>query len=99
MRRWQSARRSRRSAGSRSPALGAEHVGRLLPAADDASTRDLYNRYVGPHFKVDGQTDPKVVATALPLVAEELRTITGRAVDVPPTEEIYRSDLTAGRAP
>src|SRR5215207_3809717 len=99
MRRWQSARRSRRSAGSRSPALGAEHVGRLLPTADDASARNFYDRYVGPHFKANGQPDPEVVATALPLVAEELRTITGRTVDVPPAEEIYRSDLTAGWAP
>ena len=77
------------------PALGAEHVGRLLPAADDAAARDFYDRYVGSHFKADGLPDPEVVARALPLVAEELRIITGRAVDVPPAEEIYRSDLTA----
>jgi NitT/TauT family transport system substrate-binding protein len=81
------------------PALGAEHVGRLLPAADDASARDFYDRYVGPYFKADGQPDPEVVATALPLVEEELRIITGRAVDVPPAEEIYRSDLTTDWAP
>jgi len=81
------------------PALGAQHVGRLLPAADDASARDFYDRYVGPHFKPGGQPDPEVVARALPLVAEELRIITGHAVDVPPAEEIYRAELTAAWAP
>jgi hypothetical protein len=81
------------------PALGAEHVGRLLPAADEASARGFYDRYVGPHFKADGQPDPEVVSRALPLVAEELRIITRRAVDVPPADEIYRSDLTAVWAP
>jgi NitT/TauT family transport system substrate-binding protein len=75
------------------PALGAEHVGRLLPAADDATARDFYDRYVGSRFKASGLPDPDVVARALPLVAEELRIVTGRVVDVPPAEEIYRSDL------
>jgi len=77
------------------PALGAEHVGRLLPDADATIARDFYDRYVGSRFKADGQPDPEVVASALPLVAEELRIITGRVVDAPPAEEIYRSDLTA----
>jgi ABC-type nitrate/sulfonate/bicarbonate transport system substrate-binding protein len=81
------------------PALGAEHVGRLLPAADDATARDFYDRYVGSRFKADGMPDPEVVARALGLVAQELRIITGRAVDAPPGEEIYRSDLTADWAP
>jgi NitT/TauT family transport system substrate-binding protein len=81
------------------PALGAEHVGRLLPRADDASARDFYDRYVGPHFKAHGQPDPAVVARALALVAQELRIITGQPVDVPPAEEIYRSELTAAWAP
>jgi NitT/TauT family transport system substrate-binding protein len=81
------------------PALGAEHVGRLLPAADAATARDYYDRYVGSRFKASGQADPEVVARALPLVAEELRIITGRAVDLPPAEEIYRSDLTAAWTP
>jgi hypothetical protein len=81
------------------PALGAEHVGRLLPAADDTTARDFYDRYVGSRFKADGQPDPEVVARALPLVAEELRIITGRVVDAPPAEEIYRSDLTAAWTP
>jgi len=81
------------------PALGAEHVGRLLPAADDARARDFYERYVGSRFKADGRPDPDVVARALPLVAEELRIITGRVVDVPPAGEIYRSDLTAAWTP
>jgi hypothetical protein len=40
-----------------------------------------------------------VVARALPLVADELRNITGRVVDVPPAEEIYRSDPTAAWTP
>jgi probable F420-dependent oxidoreductase len=66
------------------PALGAEHVGRLLPTADDAAARDFYDRYVGSWFKADGLADAGVVAGALPLVAEELRIITGRAVHVPP---------------
>jgi hypothetical protein len=73
------------------PALGAEHVGRLLPGADDAAARDFYDRYVGSRFKADGQPDPEVVAQALPRVAAELQIITGRAVDVPPAQEIYRS--------
>jgi len=30
---------------------------------------------------------------------EELRIVTGRAVDVPPRDAIYRSDLTGGRMP
>jgi ABC-type nitrate/sulfonate/bicarbonate transport system substrate-binding protein len=81
------------------PALGAEHVGRLLPAADDATARDFYERYVGSRFKAHGQPDPEVVARALPLVAEELRIITGRAVEVPLAQEIYRSDLTAAWTP
>jgi NitT/TauT family transport system substrate-binding protein len=81
------------------PALGAEHVRRLLPAADDATARDYYDRYVGSRFKSDGQPDPDVVARALELVAQELRIITGRAVEVPPADEIYRSDLTAAWAP
>jgi ABC-type nitrate/sulfonate/bicarbonate transport system substrate-binding protein len=81
------------------PALGADHVGRLLPAADDASARDFYDRYIGPYFKSDGQPESEVVTRALPLVAEELRIITGRAVEVPPAEEIYRSDLTAAWSP
>jgi ABC-type nitrate/sulfonate/bicarbonate transport system substrate-binding protein len=81
------------------PALGAEHVGRLLPAADDATARDFYERYVGSRFKAHGQPDPEVVARALPLVAEELRIITGRAVEVPRAQEIYRSDLTAAWTP
>ena len=42
------------------PALGAEHVGRLLPAADDATARDFYDRYVGSRFKADGHPDPEV---------------------------------------
>jgi NitT/TauT family transport system substrate-binding protein len=81
------------------PALGAEHVGRLLPAADAATARDYYDRYVGSRFKASGLPDPEVVARALPLVAEELRIITGRVVDAPPAEEIYRSDLTAAWTP
>jgi ABC-type nitrate/sulfonate/bicarbonate transport system substrate-binding protein len=81
------------------PALGAEHVRRLLPAADDATARDFYDRYVGSRFKASGLPDPEVVARALPLVAQELRIITGRAVDTPPAEEIYRSDLTAAWTP
>ena len=81
------------------PALGAEHVGRLLPAADDTTARDFYDRYVGPRFKADGQPDPGVVARALPLVTEELRIITGHVVDAPPAEEIYRPDLTAAWMP
>jgi hypothetical protein len=81
------------------PALGAEHVGLLLPSADDASARDFYDRYVGPHFKAHGQPDAEVVARALALVEQELRIITGHAVDVPPAEEIYRSELTAAWAP
>jgi ABC-type nitrate/sulfonate/bicarbonate transport system substrate-binding protein len=81
------------------PVLGAEHCGRLLPAADSGTARDFFDRYVGSRFKADGQPDPHVVARALPLVAEELRIITGRAVDVPPAAEIYRADLTAAWAP
>jgi ABC-type nitrate/sulfonate/bicarbonate transport system substrate-binding protein len=80
------------------PALGADHVRRLLPATDETAARDFYDRYIGPHFKADGQPDPDVVATALPRVADELRIITGRAVDLPPGEEIYRGDLTAAWA-
>jgi ABC-type nitrate/sulfonate/bicarbonate transport system substrate-binding protein len=80
------------------PALGAEHVRRLVPAADDAFARDFYDRYIGPYFKPDGQPDAAVVAEALQLVAEELGVITGRTVDVPPAEAIYRSDLTAAWA-
>jgi ABC-type nitrate/sulfonate/bicarbonate transport system substrate-binding protein len=72
------------------PALGAEHVGRLLQVADDATARDFYDRYVGSWFKAAGHADPDVVARALPLVAEELRIITGRVVDVPPATDIYR---------
>jgi ABC-type nitrate/sulfonate/bicarbonate transport system substrate-binding protein len=74
------------------PALGADHVRRLLPATDDASARDFYDRYVGPYFKRDGRPDAAVVAAALPRVAEELRIVTGRAVAVPPADEIYRHD-------
>ena len=81
------------------PALGAEHVRRLLPAADGAAARDFYDRYVGSRFKTDGLPDADVVATALPLVAEELRIITGREVDAPPAEQIYRADLTAAWTP
>jgi len=81
------------------PALGAEHVGRLLPAADAATARDFYDRYVGSHFKADGRPDAAVVAKALPLVAEELRIATGQPVDVPPAEQIYRADLTAAWTP
>ena len=81
------------------PALGAEHVRRLLPAADQASARDFYDRYVGSRFKAHGLPDAAVVARALGLVAEELRIITGRVMDVPPAEEIYRSDLTAAWTP
>jgi NitT/TauT family transport system substrate-binding protein len=71
----------------------------LLPRADGASARDFYDRYVAPHFKAEGQPDPDVVGRALPLVADELRIITGHAVDVPRAEEIYRSELTAAWAP
>ena len=81
------------------PALGAEHVGRLLPDADEATARDFYDRYVGSQFQGHGRPDSDVLARALPLVAEELRIITGRAVEVPPAEEIYRSDLTAAWTP
>jgi len=81
------------------PELGAEHAGRLLPAAGDDWARDFYDRYVGSRFQAHGQPDAEVVARALPLVAEELRIITGRVVDVPPAEEIYRSDLTAAWTP
>jgi NitT/TauT family transport system substrate-binding protein len=81
------------------PALGAEHVGRLLPAADGAAARDFYDRYVGSRFKDNGLPDAEVVARALSLVAEELRIITGHVVDVAPAEEIYRSDLTAAWTP
>ena len=81
------------------PALGAEHVGRLLPAADDAAARDFYDRYVGSRFKADGLPDAEVVARALPLVAEELRITTGRVLNVPPAEQIYRADLTAAWTP
>ena len=81
------------------PALGAEHVRRLLPAADAATARDFYDRYVGAHFKADGRPDADVVAKALPLVAEELRISTGRPVDVPPADRIYRGDLTTAWTP
>ena len=81
------------------PALGAEHVRRLLPAADAATARDFYDRYVGAHFKADGRPDADVVAKALPLVAEELRISTGRPVDVPPADRIYRADLTTAWTP
>jgi ABC-type nitrate/sulfonate/bicarbonate transport system substrate-binding protein len=81
------------------PELGAEHTGRLLPAANAVWARDFYDRYVGSRFKAHGQPDAEVVARALRVVAQELRIITGRAVDVPPAEEIYRSDLTAAWAP
>ena len=81
------------------PALGAEHVRRLLPAADPATARDFYDRYVGAHFKADGRPDADVVAKALPLVAEELRISTGRPVDVPPADRIYRADLTTAWTP
>jgi ABC-type nitrate/sulfonate/bicarbonate transport system substrate-binding protein len=81
------------------PALGAEHVRRLLPAADEATARDFYDRYVGSRFKASGLPDREVVARALRLVGEELRIITGRVVDAPPAEEIYRSDLTAAWTP
>jgi NitT/TauT family transport system substrate-binding protein len=77
------------------PALGAMHVRRLLRNADDASARDFYDRYIAPYFKTDGQPEPDVVAKALPRVAQELAVITGRAVEVPPAEQIYRPDLTA----
>jgi NitT/TauT family transport system substrate-binding protein len=81
------------------PELGADHAGRLLPAADDAWARDFYDRYVGSRFQAHGLPDAEVVARALPLVAQELRIITGRTVDVPPAEEVYRSDLTAAWTP
>jgi NitT/TauT family transport system substrate-binding protein len=80
------------------PALGAEHVRRLIPAADNSSARDFYDRYIAPYFKPDGRPDPVVVARALTLVANELRTLTGRELEVPPAEEIYRRDLTAAWA-
>jgi NitT/TauT family transport system substrate-binding protein len=80
------------------PDIGAEHVGRLLPATDGRWARDFHDRYVA-NFKADGQPDPAVVAKALTRVADELAIITGRAVDVPPGEEIYRSDLTTAWAP
>ena len=81
------------------PALGAEHVGRLLPAADAATAREFYDRYIGSQFKAGGQPDAGVVTTALPQVADELRIITGHAVDLPPVEQIYRADLTAAWTP
>jgi ABC-type nitrate/sulfonate/bicarbonate transport system substrate-binding protein len=74
------------------PALGADHVRRLLPATDAASARDFYDRYIGPYFKRDGQPDPDVVAAALPRVAHELGILTGRTVDVPPAQDIYPRD-------
>jgi ABC-type nitrate/sulfonate/bicarbonate transport system substrate-binding protein len=80
------------------PALGAEHVRRLIPAADSSSARDFYDRYIAPYFKPDGRPDPVVVARALTLVANELRTLTGRELEIPPAEEIYRRDLTAAWA-
>jgi ABC-type nitrate/sulfonate/bicarbonate transport system substrate-binding protein len=81
------------------PELGAEHTGRLLPAADDSWARDFYDRYVGSRFQAHGLPDAELVARALRLVAQELRIITGRAVAVPSAEEIYRSDLTAAWTP
>jgi ABC-type nitrate/sulfonate/bicarbonate transport system substrate-binding protein len=81
------------------PQLGAEHTGRLLPFADAVWARDFYDRYVGSRFQAHGQPGAEVVARALRLVAQELRIITGRVVDVPPAEEIYRSDLTAAWMP
>jgi ABC-type nitrate/sulfonate/bicarbonate transport system substrate-binding protein len=81
------------------PELGADHAGRLLPAADDAWARDFYDRYVGSRFQAHGLPDAEVVARALPLVAQELRIITGRTVAVPPAEEVYRSDLTTAWSP
>jgi hypothetical protein len=81
------------------PALGAEHVHRLLPATDDASARDFYDRYIGPYFKRDGLPDPDVVARALARIAAELEILTGRAMNVPPADEIYRHDLTAAWTP
>jgi NitT/TauT family transport system substrate-binding protein len=79
--------------------LGAAHLRRLLRNADDATARDFYDRYIAPYFKPDGRPEPEVVARALPLVAQELAIITGRAVELPTAEEIYRSDLTAAWAP
>ena len=81
------------------PALGGAHVRRLLPATDDAWSRDFYDRYIGPYFKRDGLPNPDVVTTALARVAAELEILTGRAVDIPPADEIYRHDLTAAWAP
>ncbi len=71
------------------PAVGAEHVLRLLSAADETIARDYYDRYVAPHFKRDGRPDADVVAKALPLVANELRSVTGREIELPAGEEIY----------
>jgi NitT/TauT family transport system substrate-binding protein len=79
--------------------LGAAHLRRLLRNADDATARDFYDRYIAPYFKPDGRPEPEVVARALPLVAQELAIITGRALELPTAEEIYRSDLTAAWAP
>ena len=81
------------------PALGAEHVRRLLPAADETVARDYYDRYVGSRFKADGLPDTGVVGRALQLVSEELRVITGRDIAPPPGGEIYRADLTAAWTP
>jgi hypothetical protein len=39
------------------------------------------------------------VAKALPRVADELGILTGRAVEAPPAEQIYRRDLTTAWAP
>jgi ABC-type nitrate/sulfonate/bicarbonate transport system substrate-binding protein len=72
------------------PALGAEHVGKLLPDTDEAGARDYYERYVAAYFKRDGRPDPELAARGLEAVAEEVRVTTGRAdVEAPGLDELF----------
>lgn len=69
------------------PDRAARYINDLIPSLTETEARQHYERYVAPHFTVDGRHDLSVAAQALPAVAKELGVST-----VPDIADIYRTE-------
>ncbi|ETK35594.1 ABC transporter substrate-binding protein [Microbispora sp. ATCC PTA-5024] len=73
------------------PDLAVRYVNALIPSLTETEARRHYERYVAPYFTADGRHDPRVAASALPSLAEELGVST-----VPDAADIYRTEPAEG---
>ncbi|GAA0380964.1 hypothetical protein GCM10009530_34640 [Microbispora corallina] len=73
------------------PDLAVRYVNALIPSLSETEARRHYERYVAPYFTIDGRHDPRVAASALSSLAEELGVST-----VPDAADIYRTEPAEG---